>query len=303
MRDPLKINDTNRVYLRQPHMPLEILDNMTLFKVSGADARNFLQGQLTNDINNITDSWQFSGYCNPKGRLLALLQLWQYQDDFFAFIDSSIADGAIKRLQMYVLRSDVTIETLPEAKFYACFSKQDFAGLREMEMGDVIVVNNHQFALSYGSRSLIIELTDELSGEKGDRWLNQNIQNGLPTLNINTQELFIPQMLNLDVLNGISFKKGCYTGQEIVARMHYLGKLKQRMYLCDYGPNKGSNLQIHAGDKILADGNTVGTVVSAGSTSFLAVLRIDAMALPSLTTEAAEPIRVSNKQPYALPVS
>ena len=284
-------------------MPLEIIDNMTLFKISGADAQSFLQGQLTNDINNTTDNWQFSGYCNPKGRLLALLQMWHYQDEFYALIDSSIVESAIKRLQMYVLRSDVTFEILHQAKLYACFSKQDLEGLRDMEMGDFMAVNNAQFALGYGSRSLLVDLTDKLSGEKGNRWLNENIQEGLPALDTNTVELFIPQMLNLDVLNGISFKKGCYTGQEIVARMHYLGKLKQRMYLCDCGPNTASNTQLHAGDRILANGNTVGTVVSAGATSLLAVLRVDAVALPSLTTESAEPIHVSHKQPYALPVS
>jgi len=284
-------------------MSLEILDNITLFKITGADARHFLQGQLTNDINNIIDRWQFSGYCNPKGRLLALLQLWRHQDDFYALVDSSIADSAIKRLQMYVLRSDVTIEILPQTKCFACFSKQDIEGLCDTEVGDVTIIDHHQFALSYGRRSLIVDMTGDLSGEKGNRWLNQNIKDGLPALNSNTVELFIPQMLNLDVLNGISFKKGCYTGQEIVARMHYLGKLKQRMYLCDYETNSDSFMRLNPGDKILLDDKGVGTIVIAGSTSLLAVIRVDAVGQSPLTTEAAGPISISSKQPYVLPSS
>jgi len=281
-------------------MSLEKLDHLTLIKVTGSDSRAFLQGQLTNDIEKATTVWQFSGYCNPKGRLLALLQVWRNDSDTYVIMDSSVVQATIKRLNMYVMRSDVSIETVNEASFYGCFSENAWPELAGMHNHDVKRLAESLFALSYDDRFLIIDLGNAVTGSQGKRWLSADISDGLPQVNAQSVELFIPQMLNLDLLNGISFKKGCYTGQEIVARMHYLGKLKQRMFLCKAS---ASTELVQTGNKIMADGKPSGTIVSASpeSKEVLAVLRIETAEHAELTLENGGELSVLSQQPYSLP--
>jgi folate-binding protein YgfZ len=293
------------------------LDHLSLIKISGVDAVEFLQGQLTNDINTLQDTWQYSGYCSPKGRLLALLQLWRSADTLFAVLDKSIVEQTINRMRMYVMRSKVNIEVMTHAQFYGLDTTQtQNQTLTELDFAvsdspNGVVQSETIFVLNTGDRKLLIDTDGAYDptfsfSSNNNSWLSTDIADALPRITDQSIELFIPQMLNLDALNGISFKKGCYTGQEIVARMHYLGKLKQRMFICDI--STGSE-EVEIGQKIYATNEllkAVGNVVSVakGASSMLAVLRLDALDTHQpLYLSAESTITVAERQAYALPAN
>lgn len=267
----------------------QIINNLSILKFTGADTLSFLQGQLTNDLNALSSSWQYSGYCNPKGRLLALFQLWRDGDDFYATIDTSILEATLKRLRMYVMRSKVVIEEIANATFIG-----DVAGENNKVERFQLDIDGPVHTLHFGDRSLLIDFSGALKGASGTSWQQAIIRAGEPNININNAELFVPQMVNLDLLDGINFKKGCYTGQEIVARMHYLGKLKQRMYVCELDGDSAS------GEKIMTDNKAAGNIVSASENIALAVIRREFLD-HELTTDSGAKITPLLAQPYAIP--
>ena len=304
-------------------MTIEKIKHLNLLKISGDDCATFLQGQLTNDLNTLEGQWHYSGYCNPKGRLLALLQIWRDQQGFFALVEQSLCEATIKRLRMYVMRSKVTIEVVDSAAIYG------FDGLASLhnEFPDLVSAdtsagavngvsqNGDRWLLKHGQRVMLIDPAGDLVANSknvgsGEQWLAAQILEGRPRVTKQSYEMFIPQMLNLDVLDGISFKKGCYTGQEIVARMHYLGKLKQRMFVCDISALADPDIDsdpapdISIGQKIFADrecSKSVGNIVSyvPGGKALLAVLRLDA--LHDLYLQPNLMLNKASSQPYQLP--
>lgn len=297
--------------LDSKHHPI---NNLSVLKFSGADALSFLQGQLSNDLNALSSSWQFSGYCNPKGRLLALFQVWKNGEDIYATIDRSLVDATVKRLRMYVMRSKVVIEQVETARCTGVIgdSSKSSSKLDENAERFSIDIDQSTHSLHFGDRALIIELApnDSTTPAQADSqvWDLASITNGEPTINADNVEMFVPQMVNLDLLGGINFKKGCYTGQEIVARMHYLGKLKQRMFVCKLDGIATS------GEKILAGEKNAGNIVSVakGSVSAASGLVADANGLAlavirrelidnELVTESGAKLVPWATQPYSIP--
>ena len=295
-------------------MSIEKLDHLSLLMITGDDALSFLQGQLTNDIMLADKAWQYSGYCNPKGRLLALLSLWRHEDTVYALLDKSLTEAIIKRLTMYVMRSDVKIE-LTEHQCFGLVEKQSINQITNIE-NDIINLINHRHGiysdgkehiLSYGDRFLYVTQNESFkpqSANKNSEWQSQNIQEGLPEVTALTTEMFIPQMLNLDILKGVNFKKGCYTGQEIIARMHYLGKTKQRMFVCDITNNENNTFA--AGDKVYGDQSlkkSIGNIVSIKGNTALAALRIEIAITDSFSLDENTSIKAISPQPYSLEMS
>lgn len=297
------------------------LTSLALIKISGEDAANFLQGQLTNDVHLAVNGWQYSGYCSPKGRLTALLRLWQHDDTVWAVIDSETMEAAVNRLRMYVMRSKVTIEHVAAARIDAVFLGDPNELLKETSdqaftMNHLSIIND-KFVLGFGARALIVEIRDpskvpietqtdtepNKASEADQRWLANDISAGFPSLNSATTELFVPQMVNLDLLGGINFKKGCYTGQEIVARLHYLGKLKQRMIVCELDQTGTS---VSAACKLVNQaGKTVGNALTDsaiynGKSVFLAVMRLENRHDRISTAKDNWSVSVSLTQPYQL---
>ena len=234
-----------------------------LLHVSGADALTFLQGQLTQDISKITTSRAaLAGYCSPKGRLLAHFLVWQQNDGYCLQLPRELLAVIQKRLQMYVLRSkvklqDISAQTLrfglagphiPMALSTACGeTRQEAWSVTSCLGGSVITLpgGRYQVVANENAEALWTTLSDTATqvGEPCWRWLR--IQTGLPEIYLATQDQFVPQMVNDDLIGAVNFQKGCYTGQEIVARMHYLGKPKRRMYrahLRDGGQPKPGDL-------------------------------------------------------------
>ncbi len=219
--------------------------HLAVLSVSGADAGRLLQGQITCNVNDITETQSSLGaLCNPKGRAITTFLLVKTGDAFLMILPAELLAPVKKRLQMYVLRSDVTLTDSSDRHCLIGLSQPatQAAPLFSTSQQDSIVVN---FSATQ-SRCLVIAETDkaialwsERVGHQGyqsentGQWRYLDILLRLPWLTTETSEEFIPQMLNLDRLGGISFNKGCYTGQEIVARTHYLGTAKRALFLAE----------------------------------------------------------------------
>jgi folate-binding protein YgfZ len=219
-----------------------------LIRVRGEDARSFLQGQLTNDIESVSaDQAQLSAWCTPKGRILALFLLFEHSGDLHLQLPRERMDAVLKRLRMFILRARVSLDDVSDSLAVAgawgeCLTERleripgkNFGTLSRDGLTLIRFPGKTPRVQIVGDRNALADfwqkMEDEGSLASEEGWDLQNIRAGVPGVVDATAEAFIPQMLNLDVLNGISFTKGCYTGQEVVARMKYLGQLKRRMYL------------------------------------------------------------------------
>lgn len=224
------------------------LSSLGLIAVSGDDAQTFLQGQLTNDIKQLATAAQLTGYCTAKGRLLALFYAWQAEGIIYLQCPRTLVADLVKRLRMFVLRSKVLIEDVSEQ--FVCLGlsgnavhEPDYAlpeaihGVAYGTLGTLIRLPEKDIARAQlimpvaraeaNWQTLVHTYTPTSTSE----WEALEIDAGIPQVYASTKEQFVPQMVNLDALNGINFKKGCYTGQEIVARTHYLGKVKRRTWI------------------------------------------------------------------------
>ena len=230
------------------------LNQLSVLSVSGDDALKFLQGQLTNDISLATSTQSVhAGFCNPKGRLLAFFHIIKYHDSYLLFFPKSIAEIIIKKLSMYILRSNVKLDLDPDKLMYFGLYTNNQDGqlgtLNNLPKNEMESINEQSLIVtklpSDGLRVIIVgdkkncmdligNNSNKLEKKSFDDWIAHNIKSGIPNIYHETQETFIPQSINLDIISAINFKKGCYTGQEIVARTHYLGKPKRRMYKASF---------------------------------------------------------------------
>lgn len=277
------------------------LSHYGVISVHGEDAENFLQGQLTNDLRLVNNTRsQFSGYCTAKGRLLATFRVFLSGDSYYLVLPSSLVETVIKKLRMYVLAAKVTLEDASDTFVHLGLSGEEagtalanVAGSAPKQLHDVfqdekqlvirvpgIFPSYEVFTHAEQARLLWDKLDVHCAPIGAESWRLLDIQAGVPMIYPPTSEAFVPQMVNLQLLDGVSFKKGCYTGQEIVARMQYLGKLKRRMYR---GKTANGDAPQPGDEIFLPDGNNqaVGKVVSAaahpdGGFSLLAVLQISA---------------------------
>ncbi len=223
------------------------LSHFGLIRIGGEDARGFLQGQLTNDINTVTPELaQLSSYCSPKGRMIGSFWIFQRDDDLYLQLPVERLAAIRQRLQMFVMRSKVTIEDASDelariglsgdcAAALLPFAPSDAKATVTRDRLTVIQLpgDRPRFELIGPPDSLAGTWNDLLSrAERTDAgfWSLMDIRAGVPNVFDDTIEAFVPQMANLQLIGGVSFTKGCYTGQEVVARMQYLGKLKRRMY-------------------------------------------------------------------------
>lgn len=209
------------------------LTHLSILAVSGNDAITFLQGQTTCDIKVLEDDLPFLGaFCNAKGRTLSTFIIIKKQDSFMLILTNELLETVKKKLQMYILRAEVT---LTDQSSELCIVGIHNAEL-ELQKNLYIYPHHKNSHLFIANQELARSFTSQLNQQKNitlaneNAWLSLDIQAGIPWLYPETTEGFVPQMLNLDKLKAISFDKGCYTGQEVVARTHYLGKNKRAMY-------------------------------------------------------------------------
>ncbi len=264
------------------------IDNLDVIVVKGKDAENFLQGQITNDIEIIKDENKaiYAGYCSPKGRLIAFFLIIKVRDNYYLFCPSSISEEISKKLSMYIMRSEVSLVKSPENTSYFSFygggeeernfkntwdalpnnlmetiqhpNEQNTTGL--LSITKLPGENNRYFVLGEKESigMLYKEVYPNLGGLDSESWHASDIEAKIPNIFKESQDKFIPQSLNLDLIDAINFKKGCYTGQEIVARTHYLGKPKRRMFLGAISINEPPKV----GDEIYVENEIIGQIVN-----------------------------------------
>ncbi|WP_211440994.1 CAF17-like 4Fe-4S cluster assembly/insertion protein YgfZ [Collimonas humicola] len=230
------------------------LPELGLIAVSGEDAASFLHTQLTNDVQNLTAAQaRLAGYCSPKGRLQATFLMWKSGDNIFLQLPRELQAALQKRLQMFVMRAKAKLADATDthailglagnaaaaalAPWFPALPDAPY-GKIDNQHGSLIRVADADGAPRYqwiASPETAIAAWPQLSGSLqalgAQAWRLSEIQAGIPQITLATQEQFVPQMVNFEVLGGVNFKKGCYPGQEIVARSQYLGKLKRRAVL------------------------------------------------------------------------
>ncbi|MBL6750335.1 MAG: folate-binding protein YgfZ [Nevskia sp.] len=274
------------------------LTQLGAIRASGADAETFLQNQLSGDVRALTaDAAQLSSYSSPKGRVLALFTLFRAGDAIVLELRRELLAAALKRLRMYVLRSKLSLDDASGALPALGLAGAGAAGLLGAaglpvppsdwgcaRDGEVLVMRRPGAVPRYsvhGPGERLAALWAACSAHArpagSAAWRLLDIGAGLPSIRPATADQFVPQMLNLDRLGAISFTKGCYPGQEIVARLHYLGNLKRRMFggHCAAG-EPAAGMPVHAAG---GDGQPVGSIVEAapdaqGGYALLAVLSL-----------------------------
>jgi folate-binding protein YgfZ len=228
------------------------LTDLGLIAFSGEDASTFLHSQLTNDVLHLGQTEaRLAGYCSPKGRLLATMLMWKSNDTIVLQLPREIQPAVQKRLQMFVLRAKVKLAdvgdthailgltgtaavaalerwfpVLPDVPY----AKAESAAGTLIRMADAFGTSRYQWiALLETAQDAWPILTQTLQPVGSHAWRLGDIDAAVPQITQATQEQFVPQMINFELIGGVNFKKGCYPGQEIVARSQYLGKLKRRM--------------------------------------------------------------------------
>jgi folate-binding protein YgfZ len=273
------------------------LSQFGTLRVSGEESQSFLQNLLSNDIREVSATRaQLSSFNTAKGRMLATLLIWRDGDDYLLQLPRVLCEPLRKKLGMYVLRAKVKVTDVGDEIILLGLSgtdAQEILGAQFDELpqqplgvissarGSVIKISGTRFLVSTpvpDAASLWTALVQRAQPVGSARWDWLNIRSGIPVILPHTQEQFVAQMVNLELLGGVNFNKGCYPGQEIVARMQYLGKLKRRMYLAHLD---GSDTP-QAGDELFSaemEGQACGMIVNAapapgGGYDVLATLQV-----------------------------
>jgi hypothetical protein len=301
------------------------LTHLGLIACSGADARSFLHGQLSNDVRQLAPGRsEYAAYCSAKGRMLANLLLWRENESYFLQLARSLQPPVQKRLGMFILRAKVALADVSDVypvmglaggaaaaalkDIFPVLPQQAHELVRDPLKGTLIALPGGRFQL-VASRDSAETLWDKLAaslqpvGAACWEWLE--IRNGLPLIGAATQEQFVPQMANMELIGAVNFQKGCYPGQEIVARTQYLGQLKRRMVLA----HVDAAVPPQAGDSVFSselDGQASGMVVNAqpapgGGYDLLAAVQTSSITQGTLHAGSAgwPPLRLE-PLPYAL---
>ena len=249
------------------------LDDLGVILVSGDDAREYLQNQLSNDIDKIDESrLQLSSYSTPKGRMLGIFRVLRVSNGYLLLTPREMVAPLLPQLYRYIVQSKVSLADASDHFARFALSTDDESLLasdllpRETHgvlQNDTLVSlrlealgKQQRFVFLCLSADEAIALWRQFAGRlqvaDSMAWRLSEIRAGIPSIHPATAEKFVLQMSNLDALDGVSFKKGCYPGQEIVARTQYLGKLKRRMYLAELETARLPR----PGDELVAAGKT-----------------------------------------------
>ncbi len=218
--------------MTSPLSPIR-LSQFGLISVTGPDATTFLQAQLTNSVT--ANRAVRAGWCTAKGRLIATLLVMPWGEGFLLQLSADLAERVAKRLRMFVLRAKVKVEDVSDdwqqwglpVGDPGLATPPDVLGVDSSAAGLVVRLDERRLLFVQPAALAAAEAEDSAAGIAA--WTLDDIRSGLPTVTAATTELFIPQMLNLERLGAVDFKKGCYPGQEVVARTQYRGELKRRM--------------------------------------------------------------------------
>ena len=240
------------------------LTEFGLIAANGADAATFLHNQLTNDVEHLTqEQVRLAGYCTPKGRLLATFLIWKSGDTIYLQVPHELQAAVQKRLQMFIMRAKATLTDVSQQQMQlglvgpaasallvdwfpqlpsAPYSKVDSLAGSLLRLADVPLDQDRCGIANTAGTARYLWVTDSATAQLAwpqltarlqpagaAAWRLSEVRAAIPSVTLATQEKFVPQMINFEAIGGVNFQKGCYPGQEIVARSQYLGKLKRRM--------------------------------------------------------------------------
>ena len=300
------------------------LSQFGTIKISGEEAQKFLQNLLSSDISAVSlKTAQLSSFNSPKGRMIATFLIWQQGADYYLQLPRTLVAAMHKKLSMYVLRAKVKVSDVSDeivclgiagsvaaeqVKQHCDITLEQDWDAGQQDGPSVIRISAQRYQINMAPQRAIA-LWDKLSksakaaGSGCWDWLN--IRAGIPVVTPATQEQFVLQMANLDILGGVSFKKGCYPGQEIVARTHYLGKQKRRMFLAHVESDSAI-----AGNELFSaemSGQPCGMVINAsaapgGGVDLLAVMQISSRETQKVHLQSAQGAVLDFLPlPYSLP--
>ena len=302
-----------------------LLDQTGVISAQGADAATFLHGQLSQDMNSLTaKEARLAAFCSAKGRMQASFTVVRPDSEtFWLLTDAGVLPAIAKRLSMFVLRSKVkvldaradlaVVGLLGAAAQTACeaatVSTTPMASaLHASGQGVLIRLSDAygvQRALWVGPRSALEAVMQGLPAVSANQWAWLEVMSGVIRIEPATVEQFVPQMVNYELVGGVNFKKGCYPGQEVVARSQYRGTLKRRTYLCHAdAPMQAGQEVFSAADPTQPGGMVVNAAPSpdaSGTYSALVELKIQALDTPWHVGAAEGPALRLAELPYALP--
>jgi len=284
-----------------------------VIRANGADAATFLHSQLTNDFTGMgLSEAKLAGYCSAKGRMLASFVAWKSaHDEVLLACHASVLPATLKRLTMFVLRSKCKLsDASAELKLFGVagpsarsvcgdarvWRKHETDGASAIRLPDAAGLARALWVAPAGAPALpAITL---------DAWQWLEVQSGVPVIEAATAEQFVPQMLNFELVGGVNFQKGCYPGQEVVARSQYRGTVKRRMFLFDVDAPAAAGQEVfHSADP----GQPAGMVVNAAARpdgsgrSALVEIKLAALESGSVHLCAVDgPVMTRGELPYAV---
>jgi len=302
-----------------------VVTSQGLIAVSGDDAATFLHSQLTNDVEHLgPDQVRLAGYCSPKGRLQASFHMWRTGDTIYLQLARDVQAALQKRLSMFVLRAKARLADASAGKvvlglggeaagaallhLFGALPGGPYAKI-EHELGTLLRVADAFGAPRYqwitndvAAQAAWHGLTQTLAVAGDDAWQLSSIHAGVPQISAATQEKFVPQMVNFELLGGVNFKKGCYPGQEIVARSQYLGKLKRRTALASVAADTQAAADVFS---VTDPDQPCGMIVNAaangqGGTDVLVELKLAALGEEVRLGSAQGPLLQFLTMPYPL---
>ena len=260
------------------------LSHLGFLKVSGGDAREFLQNLTSNDLRHLDErTAQYNSLCSPKGRMLASFLLFRLDGDYILQLPQEMVEAVRKRLSMYILRAKVTISVAPltavgiSGQTFPASVPQSVMGMERIDSGMAIRLSDTRAEIVADAET-IDPIIDQYDAVEVDRpyWERLEILEGIPVILPETEGHFVPQMVNFELIGGVSFQKGCYPGQEIVTRTHFLGKVKRRMVLA----HVDSEISPVPGEEVMNGEDATGNVARAapspeGGFDILGVIHIE----------------------------
>jgi hypothetical protein len=308
------------------------LDDLGLIRAQGADAASFLHGQLTQDISGLeAGQARLAAFCSAKGRMLATLVAWRPQPDAVLLACSAdLLAPTLKRLAMFVLRAKCRLDDAtgayalfgaygpaadaalaaaglrPAGVWRRCAAGEDGAGVVRLASPDTAPLYLIAVPIVDGVAAwpaVLSSLPARLPAVAAGDWTLQTIQAGLPWVQASTVEQFVPQMVNLELVGGVHFQKGCYPGQEVVARSQYRGTLKRRMQRFTVAaPAQAGQELFHSADPGQPAGLVARAAADGHGTALLAEVKLASLADGTLHLGAPDgPVLVRQPLPYAVP--
>lgn len=297
-------------YQQLPNKPtVTPLYHQGLIAVDGVDASRFLQGQLTCDVFKLeVGGSQPGACCNPKGRMLADFYLYRVAEHYYVLqMHRSLVAQTLEHLKKYAVFFKAALSEATEqysllglSNCVKNFMDSDlhYAAVRNLDDGrQILLLDADATETSWQT------LSNQAKPVGTEYWQLLDIQAGLGHIQLNTTDMFIPQMLNLQSVDAISFKKGCYTGQEVVARMKYLGKLKRHMYRITIPHRDGlprPGVPCYLADSEQSIGNVVTAVCNGENDELLVVLKDEAISSAHLVIDGVRSEITKNDLPYSI---